>query len=32
MDDMIIAKILSSLPDTFKYFTSAWESTEKKEL
>lgn len=28
-DDMIISKILSSLPEEQRYFASAWESTEK---
>lgn len=32
MDDtMLITKILSTLPETFKYFISAWESTSKEE-
>lgn len=30
-DDMLMAKILSSLPDTYSYFASVWESTEKGE-
>lgn len=27
----MIAKILSSLPDSYKYFKSAWDSTSKEE-
>lgn len=30
-DDMLIAKILGSLPQGFKHFRSAWESTAKEE-
>lgn len=30
-DDMLISKILATLPEEFKYFASAWESTERNE-
>ncbi|KAK9728302.1 hypothetical protein QE152_g18026 [Popillia japonica] len=30
-DGMVISKILSTLPEEYKFFTSAWESTEKGE-
>lgn len=28
-DDMIMAKIIRTLPEEFRYFVNAWESTEK---
>lgn len=31
IDDMIISKILATLPEEYKHFTSAWESTEQRE-
>lgn len=30
-DDMVISKILSTLPDNYKFFASAWESTQKND-
>ncbi|KAK9694257.1 hypothetical protein QE152_g33671 [Popillia japonica] len=30
-DGMVISKILSTLPEEYKFFTSAWESTQKGE-
>lgn len=30
-DEMLIAKVLSELPEQFKHFVSAWESTQKEE-
>lgn len=30
-DDMIIAKILTTLPDRYKFFASAWESVTKRK-
>lgn len=31
IDDSIISKILSSLPEEYRYFSTAWESTPSDE-